>query len=205
MIIVGIAGPSAGGKTTITKKICSTLDDNIKVEIIAHDNYYKDQSDMPFEERVKTNYDHPNAFDTDLLIANLKELKAGKSIDIPCYDYSKHTRSDETIRVNPSDILVIEGILTLEDERLRDFFNMKVYVDTDADECLIRRINRDIKERGRKLDFIIEQYLATVKPMLKQFVEPSKRYADIIIPNNNHNEVAIEVVSNHLNKRRTEN
>ncbi len=200
MIIVGIAGPSAGGKTTITKKICSMLNENINIAIIAHDNYYKDQSEMPFEERVKTNYDHPNAFDTNLLINHLQTLNKGESVDIPCYNYVNHTRSEEKIHITPTDIIVVEVILTLENERLRELFDVKIYVDTDADECLIRRINRDIKERGRDLDFVMHQYLETVKPMLRQFIEPSKRHADIIIPNNNHNSIAIEVVANHLNK-----
>ncbi len=166
--------------------------------MIQHDSYYKDQSHMSFEERVKTNYDHPLAFDTDFMIQQLKELLAGRPVDIPIYDYKKHTRSNTTFRQDPQDVIIVEGILVLEDERLRDLMDIKLFVDTDDDIRIIRRIKRDMMERGRSLESIIDQYTSVVKPMYHQFIEPSKRYADIVIPEGVSNVVAIDVINSKI-------
>lgn len=162
--------------------------------LIEQDYYYKDQSHLPFEERLKTNYDHPLAFDNDLLIEHLKKLINYEPIEKPVYDYSIHTRSDKVIRVEPKDVIILEGILVLEDERLRNLMDIKLFVDTDADLRIIRRLTRDIKERGRTLESVIEQYVNVVRPMHNQFIEPTKRYADIIIPEGGHNFVAIDLM-----------
>ena len=163
--------------------------------MIEHDSYYKDQAHLTFEERVTTNYDHPLAFDTDLMIKHLKKLVSGSSVEIPIYDYTKHTRSDKTYCQEPQDVFIVEGILVLEDKRLRKLMDIKLFVDTDDDIRIIRRIKRDIEERGRSLDNIIDQYTSVVKPMYHQFIEPSKRYADIIIPEGVSNLVAIDLIN----------
>ena len=162
--------------------------------MIEHDSYYRDQSELSFEERLETNYDHPFAFDTDLLVEHLTKLQKNESIDVPVYDYSNHTRSDKTIRIESQDVIIVEGILILEDKRLRDLMDIKLYVDTDADLRIIRRIQRDMEERGRSLDSVIKQYMEIVREMHDQFVEPSKKFADIIIPEGGHNIVAIDLV-----------
>lgn len=162
--------------------------------MIEHDSYYRDQSDISFEERLKTNYDHPFAFDTDLLVEHLEKLQKNEGIEIPVYDYSRHTRSDDKIVVEPQDVIIVEGILILEDKRLRDLMDIKIYVDTADDLRIIRRIERDMKERGRSLDSIIDQYLSVVREMHEQFIEPSKKHADVIIPEGGHNQVAIDLV-----------
>lgn len=162
--------------------------------MIEQDYYYKDQSHLPFEERLKTNYDHPLAFDNDLLIDRINALLRYETIEKPVYDYSIHTRSEEVITVEPQDVIILEGILVLEDERLRDLMDMKLYVDTDADLRILRRMTRDIKERGRSIDSVIEQYISVVRPMHNQFIEPTKRYADIIIPEGGQNHVAIDLM-----------
>ena len=162
--------------------------------MIEHDSYYRDQSDLSFEERLKTNYDHPFAFDTDLLVEQLEKLQNNESIEVPVYDYSRHTRSEEKIVVEPQDVIILEGILILEDKRLRDLMDIKIYVDTADDLRIIRRIERDMKERGRSLDSIIDQYLSVVREMHEQFIEPSKKHADVIIPEGGHNQVAIDLV-----------
>ena len=162
--------------------------------ILEQDYYYKDQSHLPFEERLKTNYDHPLAFDNDLLLEHLHKLLNYESIDKPVYDYAMHTRSEEVIHVEPKDVIILEGILVLEDERLRDIMDIKLFVDTDADLRIIRRMMRDIKERGRSIDSVIEQYTSVVRPMHNQFIEPTKRYADVIIPEGGHNFVAIDLM-----------
>jgi uridine kinase len=162
--------------------------------MIQQDYYYKDQSDLPFEERLKTNYDHPLAFDNDLLIEHLEKLLRYEPIEKPVYDYSIHTRSKEIIVVEPKDVIILEGILVLEDERLRNLMDIKLFVDTDADIRIIRRMSRDIKERGRTLDSVIEQYTNVVRPMHNQFIEPTKRYADVIIPEGGQNHVAIDLM-----------
>lgn len=180
-IIIGVTGGSGGGKTSVSRAILDSFP-NARIAMIQHDSYYKDQAHLSFEERVKTNYDHPLAFDTDFMIEQLKELLKGRPVDIPVYDYKAHTRSDKTFRQEPQDVIIVEGILVLEDERLRDLMDIKLFVDTDDDIRIIRRIKRDMMERGRSLDSIIEQYTTVVKPMYHQFIEPSKRYADIIVP-----------------------
>lgn len=192
-VIIGVAGGSGSGKTTVCNKIYDYFSGK-SIVMIEHDSYYRDQSDLSFEERLKTNYDHPFAFDTDLMVEHLEKLQNNESIEIPVYDYSKHTRSDETIHVESQDVIIVEGILILEDPRLRDLMDIKIYVDTAADLRIIRRIERDINERGRSLESVIDQYLSVVREMHEQFVEPSKKYADIIIPEGGHNKVAIDLV-----------
>ena len=192
-IIIGVTGGSGGGKTSVSRAILSHFPDE-KISMIEHDSYYKDQSHLTFEERVKTNYDHPFAFDTDLMIEQIKELLAGRPVDIPTYDYTEHTRSSKTYRQEPQDVFIVEGILVLEDKRLRDLMDIKIFVDTDDDVRIIRRIKRDMEERGRSLDSVIDQYLGVVKPMYHQFIEPTKRYANIIIPQGGENEKGIGIV-----------
>ncbi|VGV76738.1 uridine kinase [Streptococcus pyogenes] len=196
-IIIGVTGGSGGGKTSVSRAILDSFP-NARIAMIQHDSYYKDQSHMSFEERVKTNYDHPLAFDTDFMIQQLKELLAGRPVDIPIYDYKKHTRSNTTFRQDPQDVIIVEGILVLEDERLRDLMDIKLFVDTDDDIRIIRRIKRDMMERGRSLESIIDQYKSVVKPMYHQFIEPSKRYADIVIPEGVSNVVAIDVINSKI-------
>lgn len=193
-IIIGVTGGSGGGKTSVSRAILSNFPDE-NIAMIEHDSYYKDQSHLTFEERVKTNYDHPLAFDTDLMIEQLNELIEGRLVDIPVYDYTQHTRSDQTVRMEPQDVIIVEGILVLEDKRLRDLMDIKLFVDTDDDIRIIRRIKRDMEERGRSLDSIIEQYTEVVKPMYHQFIEPTKRYADIVIPEGVSNVVAIDLIN----------
>ncbi|GEL77504.1 uridine kinase [Tenuibacillus multivorans] len=193
-IIIGVAGGTGSGKTTVTRSICDHFK-NTSVLMIEQDFYYKDQSHMPFEERLQTNYDHPLAFDNDLLVEHLETLKNGKPIEKPVYNYEMHTRSDETIYTEPKEVIILEGILVLEDERLRNMMDIKVFVDTDADIRIIRRMMRDINERGRTLESVINQYISVVRPMHLQFVEPAKRYADVIIPEGGQNHVAVDLLT----------
>ncbi len=193
-IIIGIAGGSASGKTTIARRIQETFSDRKSVLIIRQDDYYKDQSDKPMEERIKTNYDHPFAFDNELLMEHLKELLSGKTIRKPTYDFVNHTRSDITELCHPADVIVLEGLFVLEDEHLREFESIKIFVDTAADIRFIRRLLRDVNERGRTVDSVVNQYVSTVRVMHEQFIEPSKRYADIIIPEGGSNQVAIDLL-----------
>ncbi|SDD17731.1 uridine kinase [Terribacillus halophilus] len=193
-IIIGVAGGSGSGKTSVTTSIYKRFTDKT-ILVIEQDSYYKDQSHLPFEKRLNTNYDHPFAFDNELLMQHLQALGEQKPIEKPIYDYKIHTRSEETIPVEPKDVIILEGILILEDERLRDMMDIKVFVDTDADLRIIRRLLRDIKERGRTIDSVIEQYVNVVRPMHLQFIEPTKRYADIIIPEGGENHVAIDLMS----------
>ncbi len=192
-VLIVIAGGSASGKTTVVDKIQRKLDLN-NVSIIRHDDYYKDQKYVEMLDRQKVNYDHPNALDNDLLIHDLKELLSGNEIDCPIYDFKLHTRSDEKRHIIPNKVLILEGILVLEDERIRDLADIKIFVDSDDDIRFIRRLVRDINERGRSMDSVINQYLNTVKPMYYQFVKPTKRYADIIIPNDKQHDVAVDVI-----------
>lgn len=191
-IMIGIAGGTGSGKSTFTNRLKERFGDD--VTIIYHDNYYRRRDDMTYEERTKVNYDHPSALETELLIEHLKMLKEGKSIECPIYDFTQHNRSNETYTIHPSKIFLIEGILIFSDERLRDLFDIKIFVEADADERILRRIVRDVKERGRDLDNIMEQYLTTVKPMHSLYVEPTKTTADIIL-NSGMNDVAFEIVS----------
>jgi uridine kinase len=192
-VVIGVTGGSGSGKTSVTKAIYESFKGH-SILILEQDYYYKDQSHLPFEQRLKTNYDHPLAFDNDLLIKHIEQLLRYEPIDKPVYDYSMHTRSNEVIKVEPKDVIILEGILVLEEERLRNLMDMKLYVDTDADLRIIRRLMRDIKERGRSIDSVIEQYVNVVRPMHNQFIEPTKRYADIIIPEGGHNHVAIDLM-----------
>ncbi|MDY4574230.1 MAG: uridine kinase [Intestinibacter sp.] len=194
--IVGIAGGSASGKTTIVNNIKELFQNDI--ELISHDNYYLANDDKTMEERMKLNYDHPSSFDTDKMIEDVKKLKEGQVIYRPVYDYTKHTRANEVVAVYPKKVVILEGILILEDPRLRDLMDIKVFVDTDADERLMRRILRDTKERGRTVESVLNQYVTTVKPMHEQFVEPSKKYADIIIPRGGENKIGIHILQEHL-------
>lgn len=193
--IIGIAGGSASGKSTISKRLQEEFQDVNSVTIIRQDDYYKDQSHLTMEERVKTNYDHPFAFDNDLFLSHLKDLCDGKTVNKPIYDFVHHTRSTETEMIHPSDVIVIEGLFILEDEAIRNVCDIRVFVDTDADTRFIRRLIRDVKKRGRTLESVIEQYTTTVKVMHNTFVEPSKKYADIIILEGGHNQVAIDLLT----------
>jgi uridine kinase len=198
VLVIGIAGGSGSGKTTLATNIINHLDGRISV--LRHDDYYKCQDNIPMEERVKTNYDHPHAFDTDLLIYHLDELRAGRDILAPTYDYKTHTRSAITREVKAMKVIVLEGILILENPLLREKLDMKIYVDTDADVRVLRRLMRDVKERGRTPESVNEQYLSTVKPMHDAFVEPSKRYADIIVPHGGENRVVLDMIIDRLEK-----
>ncbi|NVD31852.1 uridine kinase [Enterococcus faecium] len=192
-IIIGVTGGSGSGKTSVSRAIFNNFPDH-SIMMLEQDSYYKDQSHLSFEERLNTNYDHPFAFDNDLLIQHVGDLLNYKAIEKPVYDYVAHTRSQATIIQEPKEVIILEGILILEDERLRDLMDIKVYVDTDDDIRIIRRIKRDMEERGRTLDSVIEQYLTVVKPMY-QFIEPTKRYADIIVPEGGENHVAIDLIT----------
>lgn len=193
-IIIGIAGGSASGKTSVARKLVKNFDDDKTVAIIRQDDYYRDQSHMPFQERLKTNYDHPDAFDNELLIKQIDELASGKSVEKPTYDYVNHTRSTITEVVHPSDVLILEGLFVLEDEEIRKRLDMKIFIDTDADIRFIRRLKRDVRDRGRTIESVCDQYMNTVRVMHEAFVEPSKRKADIIIPEGSHNEVAMDLL-----------
>jgi len=190
--MIGIAGGTGSGKSTFTNKIKERFGD--EVTVIYHDNYYRRRDDMTYEERTKVNYDHPDSLETDLLIEHLKMLKMGQSVECPIYDFTHHNRSNKTYTIHPSKVFLIEGILIFSDERLRNLFDIKVFVEADADERILRRIVRDVKERGRDIDNIMEQYLTTVKPMHSLYVEPTKTTADIII-NSGMNDVAFDIMS----------
>ena len=194
--VIGVAGGTASGKTTIVKIIKEYFGEDI--ELIGHDCYYKAHDDMPYEERAKLNYDHPNSFDTERMVKDVLALKAGTVVERPVYDYSIHNRAKETVTVYPKRILMLEGILILESKELRNLMDLKIFVDTDADERLMRMITRDMVERARSIESILSQYRDTVKPMHEQFVEPSKKYADIIIPEGGRNVVAISILKHYL-------
>jgi len=192
VVVIGVSGGSASGKTTVANRIKEACNDS--VELLSHDFYYIPHDDLPLEDRAKLNYDHPNAFDTERIIKDIKCLKQGIAIERPVYSYSKHTRLSETVTVNPAQVIIVEGFMIFENAELRELMDIKVFVDTDADERLIRRIVRDVNERGRSLESVIAQYTNTVKPMHEQFVEPYKKYSDIIVPRGGMNDVAIDML-----------
>lgn len=193
-IIIGIAGGSASGKTSIAEQLYEAFQGNHKVKILKQDDYYKDQSHLTYEERTKTNYDHPFAFDTDLLVKHLKQLKNKETIEKPTYDYTQHNRSPITETIEGRDVIILEGIFVLAEERIRELCDILVYVDTDSDIRFIRRLKRDTQERGRSVESVCDQYLNTVRPMHEQFIEPSKKYAHIIIPEGGSNRVAVDLL-----------
>ncbi len=199
-IIIGIAGGTGSGKTTVSSRIADVVGSE-RIVVIPQDMYYRDQSHLPMEERAKINYDHPSAFDTPLLVEHLKTLKSGRPIDRPTYDFVTHTRSNRTVRVEPRDVIIVEGILVLHYPELRELMDIKIYVDTPDDIRFIRRLQRDTKERGRTIESVIEQYLSTVRPMHMEFVEPSKQFADVIIPEGGYNQIAIEMVVSTILRR----
>ncbi len=191
-MIIGIAGGTGSGKTTLTEKLKAEFGEDVSV--LYHDNYYKSHSEMPYEERTKLNYDHPDAFETDLMIRDIQALRRGETVRCPVYDYTIHDRSGETVEVRPTKVIIVEGILIFENQALRELMDIKIFVDTDADVRILRRIMRDVKKRGRSLDSVVKQYLTTVKPMHEQFVEPSKRFADIVVLEGDHNLVALDMI-----------
>jgi uridine kinase len=192
-IIIGVAGGTGSGKTTVSQEILRRVGPD-RIAFIQHDSYYRDQSHLALEERAKANYDHPNSLESDLMVAHLRQLQAGRPVEIPVYDFTYHTRTDQTRRIRPKRVILVEGILIFVEPDLREMFDVKIYVDTDADVRFIRRLRRDISERGRTVESVIEQYERTVRPMHLEFVEPSKRYADLIIPQGGFNRVAMDMV-----------
>ena len=198
IIVIGVAGGTGSGKTTLVKALINRFGDNITV--LSHDNYYKRHDDMTYEERSKLNYDHPSAFDTDMMIEHLRLLKQGQAIECPTYDYTIHNRADEVLRIEPKKVIVVEGILIFENRALCEEMDIKIFVDTDADVRLCRRIRRDVKKRGRTIDSVIEQYLTTVKPMHEQVVEPSKKNANLIVPEGGKILIALEMIINRIQR-----
>lgn len=192
-IIIGVAGGTGSGKTTVAQEILQRVGPD-RIAYIQHDSYYRDQGHLPFHERARVNYDHPDALESELLVEHLKALRAGRPVEVPIYDFTTHTRRPETRRVEPRRVILVEGILIFADRALREMMDVKIFVDTDADIRFIRRLQRDLRERGRSMDSVIEQYLSTVRPMHLEFVEPSKRYADIILPEGGFNVVALDMV-----------
>jgi uridine kinase len=195
--IIGVAGGTASGKTTLANKLKAAIPQDST--ILSHDFYYQANKHIPFEQRVLLNYDHPNSFDTDLMIADIKKLKNGQAIDYPQYSFKLYTRTDETVHLEPTRVIIVEGFLIFDNKDLLNLMDIKIFVDTDADTRFIRRLTRDVKERGRSLDSVISQYMNTVKPMHEQFVEPSKKYADVIVPQGGENEVALNMLIDHIN------
>ena len=198
MLIIGIAGGSGSGKSTIARRLVEEFGD--KVTVLRHDDYYKAHHDITYEERTRINYDCPEAFDTDLMAEHLRLLREGRAVDCPVYDYTVHDRSDEVRRVEPNSVLIIDGILVLAEKQLRDLMDIKIFVDTDADVRIIRRIIRDVRDRRRTLESVVDQYLGTVKPMHEMYVEPSKKFADIIIPEGGRNIVALDMIKHRVNR-----
>ena len=198
ILVIGIAGGTASGKTTLMKNLINEFGG--QVTVLSHDNYYKRHDDMPFEERCKLNYDEPAAFDTSLMVYHLDQLRHGYSVECPVYDFTVHNRSDETIRQVPCRVIIVEGILIFENEDLRNLMDIKIFVDTDADIRLCRRIKRDVNKRGRSLESVLEQYKNTVKPMHDRYVEPSKKYADLVVPEGGKNQVALSMIIGHIRR-----
>ena len=198
ILVIGIAGGTGSGKTTLMKNIIDSYAD--QVTVLSHDNYYKRRDELTYEQRCVINYDEPAALETDLMARHLDELRHGKSIDCPVYDFSQHNRSDETVRIDPKNVIIVEGILIFEDKPLRELMDIKIFVDTDADVRLCRRIKRDVRKRGRTLESVLEQYQNTVKPMHEMYVEPSKKYADIVVPEGGKNPVALDMIMLRIQK-----
>ncbi len=197
MLVIGIAGGTGSGKTTVARRILKRIGTE-HVALLSQDSYYKHQPHLTKEERAQVNYDHPNSFDNELLIEHLQALRQGRSVQVPVYSFSEHIRTEETIPLAPTPVVVLEGILVLADELLRQEMDIKVFVDTDADVRVLRRINRDMRERGRSFDSVYAQYLNTVKPMHEAFIEPSKRYADLIVPEGGENEIAVTLLASRI-------
>lgn len=200
MLIIGIAGGTGCGKTTVVNQIVNELPEN-EVRVISQDSYYKDTSHLTYEERTKINFDHPQSIDFDLLVTHLTALRNGDTIQQPVYSFVDHNRTSETTTTKPSKVIIVEGILILTNPRIRDMFDIKIYVQTDSDERLIRRLKRDISERGRDMEEVLDRYQNTLKPMHQQFIDPTKEFADLIIPNNNYNNVAIDIVRTIVKER----
>ncbi|MCC8361392.1 uridine kinase [Salinimicrobium sediminilitoris] len=200
MLIIGIAGGTGSGKTTVVNQIIEELK-NEEVDVISQDSYYQDTSHLTYEQRTKINFDHPKSIDFDLLVSHLKDLKAGKNIQQPVYSFKQHNRTSETITIEPRKVIIVEGILILTHPDIREMFDIKIYVHADSDERLIRRLKRDIAERGRDLEEVLNRYQTTLKPMHQQFIEPTKEFADIIIPTNRYNTVAVDIVQTIIRQR----
>ena len=198
ILVIGIAGGSGSGKTTLMKNLIEKFSDNVTV--LSHDNYYKRHDELTYEERCKLNYDEPAALETDLMAVHLDKLRNGEAIDCPVYDFTVHNRSDETVRIVPKRVIIVEGILIFENQPLRDLMDIRIFVDTDADVRLCRRIKRDVNKRGRSLESVLKQYQDTVKPMHEQYVEPSKRYANIIVPEGGKNLVALDMIMGRIQR-----
>jgi uridine kinase len=196
-IIIGVAGGTGSGKTTVAHRVLERVGWS-RIAFIQHDSYYYDAANLPPEERARLNFDHPDSLETPLLVEHLKRLRSGRSVDIPVYDFRSHTRTQQTRHITPEPVILVEGILIFAERSLRELFDVKIYVDTDPDIRFIRRLTRDIQERGRSLDSVVHQYLTTVRPMHLEFVEPSKRHADVIIPEGGHNTVALEMVASRV-------
>jgi uridine kinase len=193
LFVIGVAGGSGSGKTTVVRRIVDSLGSE-HVTLLDHDRYYRDRNDLRLEERASLNYDHPDSLETDLLVRHVRDLRAGREVQVPRYDFTRHARLPETETVQPRRALIVEGILVFTDAALRELMDIKVFVDTDSDTRFIRRLRRDVAERGRTMESVIDQYQSTVKPMHLEFVEPSKRYADVIIPLGGHNTVAVDLL-----------
>ena len=198
ILVIGIAGGTGSGKTTLMKNLIETFGD--VVTVLSHDNYYHRRDLMPFEERCKLNYDEPAALETELMVRHLQALRSGQAIDCPVYDFSAHNRSDETVRIEPRQVIIVEGILIFENEALRELMDIRIFVDTDADVRLCRRIKRDVRDRGRTLESVIEQYQTTVKPMHEKYVEPSKRFAHVVVPEGGKNYVALDMIMGRIRR-----
>ncbi len=198
ILVIGIAGGTGSGKTTLMKNLIETFGD--VVTVLSHDNYYHRRDLMPFEERCKLNYDEPAALETELMVRHLQALRSSQAIDCPVYDFSAHNRSDETVRIEPRQVIIVEGILIFENEALRELMDIRIFVDTDADVRLCRRIKRDVRDRGRTLESVIEQYQTTVKPMHEKYVEPSKRFAHVVVPEGGKNYVALDMIMGRIRR-----
>ena len=198
ILVIGIAGGTGSGKTTLMKNIVARFGG--EVSVLSHDNYYKRRDELSFEERCKINYDEPAALDTSLLVYHLEQLRCGRAIECPVYDFAQHNRSNETLRITPNRVIIVEGIMIFENEPLRELMDVRIFVDTDADVRLCRRIKRDVNKRGRSLESVLEQYQTTVKPMHEKYVEPSKKYANLVVPEGGKNQVALDMIMGHIEK-----